>query len=53
MVQSSLSSLDKENVAAKSKLVEIKDKIMESVLHVPTPELDFQGISRLITVRGQ
>ena len=53
VVQSSSSGSDKENVAVDSQLVEIKDEVMESPLHVPTPELDFQGIARLMAVHGQ
>jgi len=51
VVSSSSSSLDKENVVVESRLVEIKDEVMESALHVPAPELDFQGIARLVAVR--
>jgi len=53
VVSSSSSGSDKENVVVKSRLVEIKDKVMENMLHVPAPELDFQGIARLMAVRGQ
>jgi len=53
VVSSSSSGSDKENVVVESKLVEIKDKVMESALHVPAPELDFQGIACLMAVRGQ
>jgi len=53
VVSSSSSSSDKKNVVVESRLVEIKDKVMESALHVPAPELDFQGIARLMAVHGQ
>jgi len=53
VVSSSLSGSDKENVAVKTRLVEIKDEAMEVTLPVPAPELDFQGITRLMAVRGQ
>jgi len=44
---------NKENIAVDSQLIEIKDKVMENPLPVPTPELDFQGITRVLAVRGQ
>ena len=53
VVLSSSSGSDKENVAVESLLVEIKDEVMENTLHVPAPELDFQGIACLMVVRGQ
>ena len=52
-VSSSSSGSNKENVTIGSQLVEIKDEVMENPLHVPAPELDFQGIARLMAVRGQ
>jgi len=53
VVSSSSSGSDKENVVVESRLVKIKDEVMESALHIPTPELDFQGIARLMAVSGQ
>jgi len=53
VVSSSSSGSDKENVVVESRLVEIKDEVMESVLHVPTLELDFQAVARLVAVHGQ
>jgi len=53
VVSSSSSGSDKENIVVESRLVKIKDEVMESALHVPTPELDFQGITRLMAVHGQ
>jgi len=50
---SSSSGPNKENVAVDSQLIEIQDEVMENPLPVPTPELDFQGIARLLAVRGQ
>jgi len=53
-VVSSLSSgSDKENVVVESRLIEIKEEVMESTLHVPAPELDFQVVACLVAVRGQ
>ena len=53
-VVSSLSSgSDKENVVVESRLVEIKDEVMESALHIPALELDFQAVARLVAVCGQ
>ena len=53
VVQSSSSGSNKENVAVDSQLVEIKDEVMGSPLHVPAPKLDFQGIAHLMVVCGQ
>jgi len=53
MVSASSSGSDKENVAVESRLVEIKEEVMESTLHIPAPELDFQAVARLVAVRGQ
>jgi len=52
-VVSSSSGSDKENVAIESRLIEIKEEVMESALHVPAPELDFQAVARLVAVCGQ
>ena len=55
VIPSSSSGSDKENVVIESKLVEIKDEVTENTIPVavPAPELDFQGIARLLTVCGQ
>jgi len=53
VVLSSSSGSDKENIAVKSRLIEIKEEVMENALHVPAPELDFQAVARLVAVRGQ
>jgi len=52
-VLSSSSGSNKENVAIDSQLVEIKDEVMEDLLLVPAPQLDFQGIACLMAVHGQ
>jgi len=53
LVASSPVVSSKENIVIKSKLVEIKDKVMEVALPVPAPKLDYQGIAHLLVVRGQ
>jgi len=53
VVPLSSSGLDKENVVVESRLVEIKDEVMESALHVPAPELDFQAVACLVAVSDQ
>ena len=44
---------DKENVNSSATLVEIKDDENEVAMPLPPPALNFVGIQRLVTVRGQ